>query len=273
MKFNIAGILIMLGFASCGQISINGQLQSTHWSPDSTMYVEVYKEKLEFAMPGQGSDHTAIIVLRRADGTVENVVDGNSMNSILLRSFYGVSWDMERKKLNYAPARNLEWIDEDFDVAILREDFNNYLGTEDWDFFRTPEIFKDKPYVIGEFFGDEEYDYTLDIAVLIENAQGEVQLYVFEAYNYNHYMDGISPINLVEGYEWVGNFKKVESGSAIWSNWVEGKGDDGSRTLEETPAEEILKLEYDALYLHAGESCGGGFVFWKDRKWQWRQQE
>lgn len=271
MKFNIAAILMMLGFVSCGQIVKNGELHSTHWSPDSTMYVEVYKEKIEYALPGQGGDHSAIIVLRNSDGEVVKIVDGSSMNSILLRSFSGVSWYMDRKKLNYAPARNLEWIDDEFDIEILREDFNSYLGAEDWDFFRIPEVFNDKSYVIGEFFGDEEYDYTLDIVVLIEDAMGKVQLYMYESYNYNHYLDGISSINLSESYEWVGNFRKAEGGSPLWSNRVEGEA--GIRTLEETPEEEVIILEYDAIYLHAGESCGGGFVFWKDGEWQWRQQE
>ncbi len=266
--------LITISMHSCGQQNIDGTLHSTHWSPDSTLCLEVYKEKLTMALPGQGGDHSAIIVLKKNDGEILHIVDGNSMNQILLRGFQGVHWEMERNILTYAPARKIEWVDEEnIDMGIILEKISSHLGYDSWEFYRTPESYGDRYYRIGEFFGDPEYDYTLDMAILIKDSLEVVKLLMYEAFNYNHPYDGITFIDLKEDYTWVGNFKVVKQGSPIWSNWEEGKGEDGRREFKDVPENEIIHLNRDALFLHAGESCGGGFIYWENDKWNWKQQE
>lgn len=263
---------IILSFSACGQLSVDGELQSTHWSPDSSLYVEVYKENQNFALPGQGSDHLAIIVLCKRDGAVLQVVDSGSPNKILLRDFHSIHWEMGQNRLSYALGRYLEWIDEDgLDEEELHAKISTYLETENWQFFKTPEVFGDHYYVLGEFFGDSDYDYTLDVAVLIQDSLDHVRLIVYEAYNYKYPNEGIQVINLQEDYGFTGYFRAHPAGEAIWSNWNESSQE--IRSFAETPNNEVLYLNYDALYLHAGESCGGGFIYWQDEKWHWKQQE
>lgn len=273
IKQVISTLLITLSLQACGQ-KIDGTLTSTHWSPDSSYYVEVYKQDINFGLPGQGSDQMAIIALKKSTGEIIHIVDNNSSDKILHREFSGVHWEVGMNILNYAPARYIEWIDEDkLDMELIRAKITTYLGYENWQYFKAPELFGDRYYVIGEFFNDPEYNYSLDLAVLIKDSTESVKLLVYEAFNYNHPIDGISLIDLKDDYSWVGNFKGVEPNSPIWSNWVEGMGGEGRRNLEETPNNEITYLNYNALFLHAGESCGGGFVYWENEKWNWKQQE
>lgn len=265
--------LVALALQACGQ-KIDGTLTSTHWSPDSLYYVEVYKENIKYGLPGQGGDHSAIIALKKSNGELIHIVDGNSSDQILHRSFYGVKWEEGRNILNYAPARYIEWIDEDrLDMEQMRAPISTYLGYENWQYFKTPELFGDHYYAIGDFFNDPEYNYSLDLAVLIIDSTETVKLLIYEAYNYFHPLEGISFIDLKDDYSWVGNFRAVEPKQPIWSNYVEDSLDEGIREFEETPESEITYLSYHALYLHAGESCGGGFIYWENDQWKWRQQE
>ena len=274
MRVICFSLLLLATFVSSGQNEINGKLTGTHWSPDSSLFVEVYKENLTLALPGQGSDHIAIIVLKTRSGEILQIVDSNSKNKILHRNFQGVKWEMDKNLLFYGNGRYIEWVDEDnLDMEAIRDKISIYLGYDSWQYYKIPEIFGDKYFVIGEFFGDPEYDYTLDLAILIKDSSDIIKLLIYEAYNFNYPHEGINIVDLKEDYSWVGNFKLVESGCPIWSNWVEGKGDDGWRTLEETPAKEITYLNHNALFLHAGESCGGGFIYWDNEQWNWKQQE
>jgi len=273
LKWIISLILLITGLQSCGQ-NIDGTLTGTYWSPDSSLLVEVYKEDLKMAMPGQGGDHSAIIVLKKSSGEILSQVDGNSTNQILHRSFHHVTWEMDKNMLSYAPARCIEWIDEEsLDMELIKSKINQYFGYDSWQYYKNPEAFGDRYFVIGEFFGDPDYDYTLDLAVLVKDSSEVVKLLIYQAYNYNHPSDGISLIDLTDEYSWVGNFELVQAKKPIWSNWVDGRGADGRRDFKDVPSSEIIYLDYDALYLHAGEACGGSFIFWKDNKWNWRQQE
>ncbi len=273
VKSILSTLLIAFTLHACGQ-KIDGTLTSTHWSPDSSYFLEVYKQKLSFALPGQGSDHMAIMALRRSTGELVHLVDSNSPYQILHRSFNSVKWEVGQNILSYAPGRYIEWVDEDqLDMELIRAKVSTYLGYEDWTYFKTPEIFGDRYFVVGEFFNDSKHDYTLDLAILLKDSTESIKLLVYEAYNYNHPNEGISQIDLKDDYSWVGNFKLVKAGDPIWSNWVEGKGDAGRRDLDQTPESEITYLPYEALYLHAGESCGGGFIYWENDSWNWRQQE
>ncbi|MDG1913131.1 MAG: hypothetical protein P8I55_00905 [Crocinitomix sp.] len=62
--------------------------------------------------------------------------------------------------------------------------------------------------------------------------------------------------------------KIIINGDTLWSNYT-----DDWRRIEEVPENELVQLQYNAIFAHAAEACGGGFIFWKDDKWNWLQQE
>lgn len=117
----------------------------------------------------------------------------------------------------------------------------------------------------GDYFGDG----TEDVAFLVERA-GVVKMVIING--------GIEPAITVFGneddpfqiddYEWVGTFDHIAAGTPLWSNYT-----DDFRSFDAVPEEEIVRLKHDALFLHALEACGGGFVFWTNNKWNWLQQE
>jgi hypothetical protein len=250
----------------------NIELNTLSWRPDSTYYVEVYKEENLYALPGHGGDHSATIVLKKHSGESVKVVSSVSAESVMLRSV-NIAWSSDKNMLSYSKARTIEWVDEDkVDIERISRKINTFLKTDNWTFFKTPEIFGDKYYAIGEFYGEPEYDRTLDFAVLIKDSTSMVKLLLIDNYNY----DGQEKFDFVDeafDYEEIGRFRAVRVGTPLWSNYIDSKGDSGVRTFEEVPEKERIYLTYDAFYVHAGESCGGGFIFWKDNKWNWLQQE
>ena len=74
------------------------------------------------------------------------------------------------------------------------------------------------------------------------------------------------PLNM-EDYSMV-ILHKVGKGTPLWSNY-----EDEFREFKSVPKNEIVKLNYDAIYIHEAEACGGRFIFWKNNKWNWLQQE
>lgn len=163
---------------------------------------------------------------------------------------------------------------ETIDLIKTRKKINRLLKTENWSFFKTPELFGDRFYYSGEFYGEPENNRTMDLMVLIEDSLGKVKLLLIDNFNY----DGDEKFEFIEfdghnEFEWVGNFKPVRKGKPIWSNWIEGENEEGIRDFADVPKSEIIYLNYDAIYLHAGESCGGGFIFRKNGRWNWLQQE
>lgn len=114
----------------------------------------------------------------------------------------------------------------------------------------------------GDFYGDG----IDDLALLIEK-DDKVNLCII---NYtdtmSYYVFGDK--DNYDDYGWAGVFEKVNAGETLWSNYI-----DDFRSLEDVPDNEKVVLDYDAIYAHASESCGGGFIFWKDGKFNWLQQE
>lgn len=116
--------------------------------------------------------------------------------------------------------------------------------------------------LLGDFYGDG----VQDLALLIEK-QGQVHLCII------NYTDTVSVYIFGENgqyddYSWAGVFKKVSAGDTLWSNYI-----DDFRGFDEVPDDEKVVLPYDAILAHALESCGGGFIFWKDGEFNWLQQE
>ncbi|WP_291724046.1 hypothetical protein [Bernardetia sp.] len=149
-------------------------------------------------------------------------------------------------------------------VSLLTEQMKNEIDIEKYKINVQNSVFC----LQGDFFGDGISDRVL----LLEDLEKNKRIAFL-----NHKENNTSEVIFLENkntsfdmksYNWVGEFLKVESQETLWSNY-----EDGFRAFEEVPKKERVKLEYDAIYVHALESCGGGFIFWKDGKFHWLQQE
>lgn len=118
----------------------------------------------------------------------------------------------------------------------------------------------------GDFFGDgisddlyRRTDTNGDTRLIIVNHQKDG----FKIYGLGGAKD---PFNITS-YNF-GILHKVDKQTPLWSNFT-----DDFREFKDVPKSEIVKLNYDAIYVHNEEACGGGYIFWKNGKWNWLQQE
>lgn len=121
-------------------------------------------------------------------------------------------------------------------------------------------------YLRGDFFGDK----TEDLVVLLKNSDGITLIGII---NYGiktkiYILGGENDPFKISNYGWVDIFDKINPGEVLWSNY-----EDDYIDFKDVPENKKIRLKYDALYMHASESCGGGFVFWKNGKFNWLQQE
>ena len=137
---------------------------------------------------------------------------------------------------------------------------NAYPEFEEWKVFDEYESF----YLKGDFYGDG----FEDLAVLVQGSSG-VSIGIVNSGNETtvDFIDGRDSL-YVDEFGWAGVFKTTEPYDTLYSNY---EGD--WRSLADVPLNEIVILPYNAIYAHAAESCGGGFIFWKDNQWNWLQQE
>ena len=148
-------------------------------------------------------------------------------------------------------------------VSILTDTLRRHPELSKYNLYTDVDTF----FVKGDFYGDT----IEDIALLIKKKL-EVKLCII---NYGPEPDvkilgnkqEWDSLGLKE-FSWVGEFKIVKKGEILWSNYI-----DDFRNFEDVSESEKVKLDYDALFVHASESCGGGFIFWKDGKFNWLQQE
>ena len=116
-------------------------------------------------------------------------------------------------------------------------------------------------------------DNTVNLAILIKKIKKDKNGMINKniVFLENQYKSNTTRIRFQseeDGLNWVGVFMKVKAGTVLWSNY-----EDNWRDFKDVPENEKVILEHDAILLHAEESCGGGFVFWKDGKFNWLQQE
>ncbi len=121
-------------------------------------------------------------------------------------------------------------------------------------------------YIKGDFFGDG----VEDIAVLVKDSKNMVKIGII---NYGkstrvYFLGEKNDPFEIDDYNWVGIFEKVPEGEVLWSNYT-----DDFREFKEVPEKEKVRLNYDAIFVHQLEACGGGFIFWKNGKFNWLQQE
>jgi hypothetical protein len=120
----------------------------------------------------------------------------------------------------------------------------------------------------GDFFGDG----VLDLVFFIADSSGSVKLCFAnkgQQLQIKIVGDGTDSLHL-DDYSFAGDFRKVEAGEALWSNYLEPEG---MRNFEEVKDREKVFLDYNALFMHTLEACGGGFVYWNKGKFHWLQQE
>jgi len=121
-------------------------------------------------------------------------------------------------------------------------------------------------YLKGDFFGNKKEDSV----ILLKNSEGETKIgfinkgIVTKTYILGNENDPFKMNN----YSWIGIFEKVNAGEVLWSNY-----EDDFVEFKDVPENKKVKLNYNSLYMHAAESCGGGFVYWKNGKFNWLQQE
>lgn len=155
-----------------------------------------------------------------------------------------------------------------FEVSSKIEQITYSTGVTDLliaqDFLPSPIL--DHPFIYGDFFGDGIQDTAL-IGIKGE----EHRLMIVD------YQPDTALIRIINAdgdqirtndFSWVGVFKSIPAGDTLFSNYT-----DDWRSLNEVPDDEKVVLTYDAMYVHMAEACGGGFIFWKDDKWNWLQQE
>jgi len=127
-------------------------------------------------------------------------------------------------------------------------------------------------FITGDFFGDGTVDFAIkvfkekgNVVIIIMDIGGDKSQFLKPIENYN---SDDNSNREIEEFGWADIFEKVNSGTILWSNYT-----DDFRSLEEVPSSEKVVLNYDAIYVHASESCGGGFIYWKDEVFNWLQQE
>lgn len=142
------------------------------------------------------------------------------------------------------------------------------LEVSNFDLFQNYEIVKEKKqyHIRGDFFGDG----FEDLAILIQDSTKSIKIGII---NYGHENKAVligganDPFEIYD-YNWVDIFKTVNRGEVLWSNYT-----DDFRAFKIVPSREKIILNYEAIYIHKAEACGGGFVFWKNGKFHWLQQE
>lgn len=131
-------------------------------------------------------------------------------------------------------------------------------------------------FVKGDFLGDHVSDY----AILLKKEKEPLRIGIIDKGGKKHQIlksvDLDAKDRIIDEFDFVGVFRKVKRGEVLWTNWSEAKVDsasEGRQSFDEVPENEKVVLTYDALYVHAAESCGGGFMYWYKGRFLWLQQE
>ena len=147
-------------------------------------------------------------------------------------------------------------------IKLQDQEIQKYSGLKDFYLSTSFKTFALK----GDFFGDG----ISDDLYRMTDVNGNIRLIIV-----NHQQNGSKiyglggekdPFN-ISSYDF-GILYKVDKQTLLWSNYT-----DDFREMKDVPKNEIVKLNYDAIYVHFEESCGGGYIFWKNGKWNWLQQE
>jgi len=119
-------------------------------------------------------------------------------------------------------------------------------------------------YLKGDFFGDG----VKDLAILVKDSNDNGNIAFIDYGKKDEIVFLAEPNDSMGYYAWVGIFEKVAKGTPLWSNYEEDFIE-----YKDVAKKDKVYLKYDAIFIHELESCGGGFVYWKEGEFHWLQQE
>lgn len=126
-----------------------------------------------------------------------------------------------------------------------------------------------KPYIVTGYFNS---DNSLDTVIIVRNKKSGKDALLIKHSNKEEIFlikrGNVLNSNFVD-FNWVETFEKVERGTKIWNNVVNGEivGED------QVAEKDKILLKTDAILLHVDEASGGGVLFYKNGNYHWIQQD
>ncbi|MFV0143929.1 SH3 domain-containing protein [Empedobacter falsenii] len=119
----------------------------------------------------------------------------------------------------------------------------------------------------GDFFGDGVVDYLYRMI----DTKGYTRLYIVNNLKKGSQIYGLGgdkdPFK-IKNYDF-GTLTMIPKGTPLYSNYKDGI----YRNLNGVSKNEIVTLEYDAIYVHQENAKEGGYIYRKDGKWNWLNQK
>ena len=119
----------------------------------------------------------------------------------------------------------------------------------------------------GDFFGDGVVDYLYRMI----DTKGYTRLYIVNNLKKGSQIYGLGgekdPFK-IKNYDF-GTLMMIPKGTSLYSNYKDGI----KRNLNGVSKNEIVTLEYDAIYVHQENAKEGGYIYRKDGKWNWLNQK
>ncbi|UWX66374.1 SH3 domain-containing protein [Empedobacter stercoris] len=119
----------------------------------------------------------------------------------------------------------------------------------------------------GDFFGDGVVDYLYRMI----DKKGYTRLYIVNNLKKGSQIYGLGgekdPFK-IKNYDF-GTLMMIPKGTSLYSNYKDGI----KRNLNGVSKNEIVTLEYDAIYVHQENAKEGGYIYRKDGKWNWLNQK
>ncbi len=131
-------------------------------------------------------------------------------------------------------------------VKDINKKIRKFKGLEDYQVAGKYENF----YFQADIFGDG----VSDDVIRVEDKANKVKIVILNNGQSNYYKF----LDISDDFSRAEHFYKVNRGSQMFSN------------MEPVPE---VTLDYDAMYLAFSEQCGGGFVYWKNNRFNWLDQE
>ena len=119
----------------------------------------------------------------------------------------------------------------------------------------------------GDFFGDGVVDYLYRMI----DTKGNIRIFIINNLKKGSQVYGLGGAKdpfKITNYDF-GTLTVIPKGTPLWSNSLNGV----KRNLNGISKNEIVTLNYDAIYVHQENKSEGGFIYRKDGKWNWLNQK
>lgn len=119
----------------------------------------------------------------------------------------------------------------------------------------------------GDFFGDGVVDYLYRMI----DTKGNIRLFIVNNMKKGSQIYGLGGAKdpfKITNYDF-GTLMMIPKGTPLYSNYKDGV----KRNLNGVSKNEIVTLDYDAIYVHQDNAKEGGFIYRKDGKWNWLNQK